>query len=42
MTLEAGDVISTVIPAGVGPLSVGDEVELEIEGVGILCHPVTR
>ena len=36
MTLEPGDVISTGTPAGVGPLSDGDEVEVEVEGVGTL------
>jgi 2-keto-4-pentenoate hydratase/2-oxohepta-3-ene-1,7-dioic acid hydratase in catechol pathway len=40
MTLEPGDVISTGTPAGVGPLSSGDTVEVEIEGVGILDNPV--
>lgn len=42
LTLEAGDVISTGTPSGVGPLSDGDEVEVEIEGVGTLRHSVTR
>ncbi|MFC6865029.1 fumarylacetoacetate hydrolase family protein [Halomicroarcula sp. GCM10025817] len=40
MTLEPGDVISTGTPAGVGPLSSGDEVEVEIEGIGTLKHSV--
>ncbi|WP_136715305.1 fumarylacetoacetate hydrolase family protein [Halorientalis salina] len=40
MTLEPGDVISTGTPAGVGPLSDGDEVEIEIEGIGTLRHTV--
>jgi 2-keto-4-pentenoate hydratase/2-oxohepta-3-ene-1,7-dioic acid hydratase in catechol pathway len=40
MTLEPGDVISTGTPAGVGPLSDGDEVEIEVEGVGTLRHTV--
>lgn len=40
MTLQAGDIISTGTPAGVGPLSDGDEVEVEIEGVGTLRHSV--
>lgn len=30
MTLEAGDVIATGTPAGVGPLAVGDEVAVEL------------
>ncbi|MDG5774923.1 fumarylacetoacetate hydrolase family protein [Haloarculaceae archaeon H-GB1-1] len=40
MTLEPGDVISTGTPAGVGPLEDGDEVEIEIEGIGTLRHTV--
>jgi len=40
MTLEPGDVIATGTPAGVGPLSDGDVVEVAIEGIGILRNPV--
>jgi 2-keto-4-pentenoate hydratase/2-oxohepta-3-ene-1,7-dioic acid hydratase in catechol pathway len=40
MTLEPGDVISTGTPPGVGPLSAGDVVEVEIEGIGTLRNPV--
>jgi 2-keto-4-pentenoate hydratase/2-oxohepta-3-ene-1,7-dioic acid hydratase in catechol pathway len=40
MTLEAGDVISTGTPAGVGNLDPGDLVEIEIEGIGTLSNPV--
>jgi 2-keto-4-pentenoate hydratase/2-oxohepta-3-ene-1,7-dioic acid hydratase in catechol pathway len=40
MTLEVGDVISTGTPAGVGNLAVGDVVEVEIEGIGVLRNPV--
>ncbi len=40
MTLLPGDLILTGTPAGVGPLSPGDTVEVEIEGVGILRSPV--
>ena len=40
MTLEPGDIISTGTPAGVGPLSDGDHVEVEIEGIGTLEHDV--
>ena len=40
MTLEPGDVIATGTPAGVGPLENGDQVEIEIEGVGTLKHSV--
>lgn len=40
MTLEPGDVISTGTPAGVGNLSPGDTVSVEIEGIGVLTNPV--
>ncbi|MHC3438184.1 fumarylacetoacetate hydrolase family protein [Natrialbaceae archaeon A-gly3] len=36
MTLESGDVVATGTPAGVGPISEGDTIEVEIEGVGTL------
>ena len=42
MTLEPGDVISTGTPAGVAPLEDGDEVEVEVEGVGVLRHGVRQ
>ncbi len=41
MTLLPGDLILTGTPAGVGALSAGDLVEIEIEGVGILSNRVT-
>ncbi len=41
MTLEPGDVIATGTPEGVGPLSDGDEVTVEVEGIGRLEHSVT-
>ena len=40
MTLDRGDIISTGTPPGVGELSVGDEVEIEIENIGILRNSV--
>ncbi len=40
MTLLPGDVILTGTPAGVGPITAGDRVEVEIEGVGVLVNPV--
>lgn len=40
MTLEVGDVITTGTPSGVGNMNPGDEVEVEIEGIGILKNPV--
>lgn len=39
-TLEAGDIISTGTPAGVGALRHGDIVEIEIENIGVLRNPV--
>jgi 2-keto-4-pentenoate hydratase/2-oxohepta-3-ene-1,7-dioic acid hydratase in catechol pathway len=40
MSLEPGDLVFTGTPAGISPLSPGDEVEIEIEGLGILTNPV--
>ena len=40
MTLLPGDVILTGTPDGVGPLQVGDRVEVDIEGIGVLANPV--
>lgn len=40
MTLEAGDLILTGTPAGVGPLTPGDVVQVSIEGIGELTNPV--
>ncbi len=42
MTLLPGDVIITGTPPGVGELVVGDTVEVEIEGIGILRNTVTK
>ena len=42
MTLLPGDVIITGTPFGVGLLEVGDEVEVEIEGIGILKNRVEK
>jgi 2-keto-4-pentenoate hydratase/2-oxohepta-3-ene-1,7-dioic acid hydratase in catechol pathway len=42
MTLLPGDLILTGTPAGIGPLSPGDVVEVEIEGVGVLRNAVAR
>src|SRR5271166_4354275 len=36
MTLEAGDLVLTGTPAGVGPLNPGDKVEITIPGLGTL------
>ncbi|HMU94044.1 MAG TPA: fumarylacetoacetate hydrolase family protein [Anaerolineales bacterium] len=40
MTLEAGDIIFTGTPSGVGELKNGDMVDVEIEGLGKLSNPV--
>ncbi len=39
-TLLPGDVILTGTPAGVGPITAGQRVEVEIEGIGTLSNPV--
>jgi len=40
MTLEAGDIVLTGTPSGVGPLSHGDTIEVEISGIDPLISPV--
>ena len=40
MTLLPGDVILTGTPEGVGPMQVGDEVEISIDGLGTLTNKV--
>ncbi|NDV28363.1 fumarylacetoacetate hydrolase family protein [Desulfovibrio sp. JC010] len=40
MTLNPGDVILTGTPPGIGTLTAGDRVEVEIEGIGKLSNPV--
>ncbi|MGP4112362.1 fumarylacetoacetate hydrolase family protein [Streptomyces sp. 4N509B] len=42
MTLLPQDVILTGTPAGVGPLHVGDEVAVTIEGIGTLTNKVVK
>jgi 2-keto-4-pentenoate hydratase/2-oxohepta-3-ene-1,7-dioic acid hydratase in catechol pathway len=37
-TLEAGDLVLTGTPAGVGPLKAGDSVEISIPGLGVLAN----
>lgn len=39
-TLLPGDVILTGTPAGVGPLVAGQQVSVEIDGIGTLTNPV--
>jgi 2-keto-4-pentenoate hydratase/2-oxohepta-3-ene-1,7-dioic acid hydratase in catechol pathway len=40
MTLLPGDVILTGTPAGVGPMQIGDDVVVEVEGIGRLSNRV--
>ncbi len=40
MTLLPGDVILTGTPEGVGPMQVGDEVEVTVAGIGSLTNTV--
>lgn len=42
MTLIPGDLIFTGTPSGIGPLKAGDEVVVEIEGIGKLVNPVAE
>jgi 2-keto-4-pentenoate hydratase/2-oxohepta-3-ene-1,7-dioic acid hydratase in catechol pathway len=42
MTLFPGDVIATGTPGGIGPMYEGDEVVVEIEGIGRLVNSVTK
>ncbi len=41
-TLMPGDIILTGTPSGVGPLSEGDVVEVEIEKIGVLRNRVVK
>ena len=41
-TLEEGDVIATGTPSGVSPIVPGDEVEVEVERIGVLRNPVIK
>ena len=42
MTLLPGDIIATGTPAGVGPTSPGDRVDVQIDGIGVLSNMFTR
>jgi 2-keto-4-pentenoate hydratase/2-oxohepta-3-ene-1,7-dioic acid hydratase in catechol pathway len=42
MTLLPGDVILTGTPEGVGPMQVGDEVEVSIAGLGSLTNRIAQ
>ncbi|HEY2469758.1 MAG TPA: fumarylacetoacetate hydrolase family protein [Terracidiphilus sp.] len=41
ITLEAGDLLLTGTPAGVGQLAAGDTVEVSIKGLGVLSNTFT-
>lgn len=40
MTLHAGDILATGTPSGIGPMQRGDEISIEIEGLGVLRNTV--
>ena len=40
ITLEAGDLVLTGTPSGVGPLMAGDSVEVSTPGLGVLANTV--
>lgn len=40
MRLDPGDLIMTGTPAGVGPMDVGSQVSVEVEGLGVLTNEV--
>jgi len=40
MTLLPGDAIATGTPSGIGPMAVGDKIEVVIEGIGTLNNVV--
>jgi 2-keto-4-pentenoate hydratase/2-oxohepta-3-ene-1,7-dioic acid hydratase in catechol pathway len=42
MTLEPGDVISCGTPSDFAAIVPGDEVAIEIEGIGTLTNPVAK
>ena len=39
-TLEADDIIATGTPAGIGPMRPGDDIRVEIDGIGTLANAV--
>ncbi len=41
-TLEPGDLILTGTPSGVGPLAVGDTIDVTVESIGTLTNTVDR
>jgi 2-keto-4-pentenoate hydratase/2-oxohepta-3-ene-1,7-dioic acid hydratase in catechol pathway len=39
ITLEPGDLVLTGTPAGVGPVTAGDRVDVSVDGLGVLSNP---
>ncbi|MFB3885650.1 MAG: fumarylacetoacetate hydrolase family protein [Thermodesulfobacteriota bacterium] len=42
MTLLPGDVIATGTPSGIGPMAIGDRIDVVIEGIGTLTNTVVN
>jgi len=42
MTLIPGDVIATGTPSGIGPMAIGDRIDVVIEGIGTLSNVVVE
>ena len=42
MTLMPGDLVITGTPGGIGPLQIGDIIEVEVDGIGRLTNQVTQ
>jgi 2-keto-4-pentenoate hydratase/2-oxohepta-3-ene-1,7-dioic acid hydratase in catechol pathway len=40
MTLLPGDVIATGTPSGIGPMAIGDRIDVVIEGIGTLSNTI--
>jgi len=40
LALEPGDIITTGCPKAAGGIQPGDDVRLEIEGIGVLQNPI--
>jgi 2-keto-4-pentenoate hydratase/2-oxohepta-3-ene-1,7-dioic acid hydratase in catechol pathway len=40
MTLLPGDAIATGTPSGIGPMAIGDQIDVVIEGIGTLSNHV--
>jgi 2-keto-4-pentenoate hydratase/2-oxohepta-3-ene-1,7-dioic acid hydratase in catechol pathway len=40
MTLLPGDVVATGTPSGIGPMAIGDKIDVVIEGIGTLSNDV--